>query len=289
VIFNNLLEAEPGEIERMVADFKKGGAKIVYDCDDSQDIIPDHIVNLTQAKTSIGSFYLFLREADLITTTTEILREYLQSKTKKPVVVFPNCLNPADFPQRKQYEKLRIGLAGSVTHIKDILMVIDELNTLHRQTDFEFVLFGFGKKDFNAWVKACKNTNLQYLALDLKSKVRRLNLVWVPSSKAEEYPSKLAEIGLDIGICPLEANEFNRNKSCIKFYEYAMVQTACVASDVLPYSLEPITRWKDLEKMITDKDFREAERKKQQEWVFKNRDVTKKVELWEKAYQKLIL
>ena len=60
------------------------------------------------------------------------------------------------------------------------------------------------------------------------------------------YPYKLSKTKWDIGICPLIDDEFNRNKSHIKWMEYATYKIPSVASDVYPYR-EPIDGVKVIE------------------------------------------
>jgi len=92
----------------------------------------------------------------------------------------------------------------------------------------------------------------------------------------------------------LEDNEFNRGKSCIKFYEYAAVGTATIASDVEPYKSECDYRAKNttedwyqkIKKLIVDEQFRLDLVKKQQKWVKENRSIDKIGLEWELACQK---
>jgi glycosyltransferase involved in cell wall biosynthesis len=51
----------------------------------------------------------------------------------------------------------------------------------------------------------------------------------------EGYPKLLSQQRWDIGICPLIDDEFNRNKSHIKWMEYATYKIPSVASKTYPY------------------------------------------------------
>ena len=133
----------------------------------------------------------------------------------------------------------------------------------------------------------CRKTPIFHIALSLKEKLKQVDFICEPAVYAKNYPTKLADLGLDIGLCPLKESEFNRNKSCIKFYEYAMVGTCAIASDVLPFSEEPVTKMDQLEKLIADKDFRESETKRQYDWVMENRNMDTKWKLWEQAYKSI--
>jgi len=280
VLINNLISS-PEEVavrdatvlkseawEEMFAAFRKGGAKIVYDTDDAQDIIPDHIVNREVYDETKKSFLTLLRNADLVTTTTPTIAAYLQAKTDKTVTVIPNCLDLSQFPPRQRSDTLRIGFVGSPSHSKDLAMVIPAIRRLKAKYDFQFVVMGL-PNDLGKWIR--------------------------PVS-AWEYPKKIAELGLDIALAPLEDTLFNRNKSCIKFYEMAAVGTLLIASNVSPYKDEMKPEWrtdndkwyKKLEELILSKDLREKMQKDQSDWVREHRDIAKEYVRWEKTYKKII-
>lgn len=286
VIFNNLMD---GPLEDMITDFKEHGIKIIYDCDDAQDIHPHFLLHTWNIEKCIYSFDLLLKNADLITTTTPELAKYLGEKTNKPIKVLPNCLDPEEFPARKKFKRLRVGLAGSLSHAEDLLSVIDQIIALKKKYDFVFVLFGFNKQGWKDWLNKCRRTPMEPISKELDQKLREIDFVCEAAVSADDYPGKLAELGLDIGLCPLIDNQFDRNKSCIKFYEYSLVGTCAVASDVLPFSREPVTKWNDLERLIADADFRISETKRQREWVMENRNIKKSWKLWEKTYKNICL
>src|SRR5262249_2438904 len=111
-----------------------------------------------------------------------------------------------------------------------------------------------------------------------------------PSVKVTEHAQKVCDLKLDVGIAPLVDNTFNHNKSCIKFYEFAMSGAVTVASHVLPYSTEvPITAknnregWKTKLEMLLTSD-REAIQREQRDWVMTHRNIETNVDLWERAY-----
>lgn len=303
VLFNNLvgspdrmdgdnLERKSSLFEMMDA-FRDGGAKIVYDTDDAQDIIPEHPLNRKQADADVlSSFDIFLKNADLITTTTPTIAQYLRTKTDKPVEILPNCMKIEEFPERSRHTQLRIGMAGSISHIKDILLPLDAIKELQKKYNFQFFIFGFDKLPLKKIMRKCAGSETATAAKELLEKLEGIDYSWIPPVSAKEYPARLAELGFDIGICPLEDTPFNRNKSCIKFYEYSLVGTCAIASDVLPYSLEPVLKAKDwyadLEKLILDSEYRHQEAARQRDWVLANRDISKEYIQWEKAYKNLI-
>ncbi len=111
-----------------------------------------------------------------------------------------------------------------------------------------------------------------------------------PSIRTVEHAQKVCDLALDIGIAPLEENRFNSNKSCIKYYEYAMSGTVTVASRVLPYSEEVnLTAknnrdaWKEKLEWALNTD-RELLLREQREWVLAHRNIQANVTMWERAY-----
>jgi len=89
--------------------FKKRGAKVIYDLDDDLFTVnPDNpskaevVKNLSQAKN-------LLRAADVVTTTTDVLKKKFK-KYNKNVMVCPNAIDFEKFPGRPRVnKKLRIG------------------------------------------------------------------------------------------------------------------------------------------------------------------------------------
>lgn len=274
VLFNNLLgdiENENGAstLHEMVSDFRSLGAKIVYDCDDAQDIRPDILQNRKTVDACMESYRYFLKEADLVTTTTDILAEHLRQGGARTVAVLPNCLNPESFPERDRSPYgVKIGFAGSQSHELDIDLVLPSIDRLKRDFGVLFEMLGLKKHGY---------------------KTRRPVV-------ASQYPAELARMSMDIGVCPLISNDFNRHKSPIKFLEYSLVRTAVLASNVPPYTGEMKSEWlvndgewyDRLKELIRNSALRERMANEQKQWVLEHRDIRKEVVRWEKEYKKLL-
>ena len=275
VVFNNVVtdaeELKDGKVIRkttvpaMIKDFKSRGTKIVYDLDDSQEIHPLHGAVGKLVDDNLPNYFYLLKESDLITVTTENLKKHVSQFTDKPIAVLPNCINPLEFPKRNQNDKVKIGYAGSYSHIPDFEIVKDAISSLKGKHDIYFELFGFDYPPF---------------------KRRKV----VPMKR---YYAELADMGNDIAIAPLLDNPFNQNKSPLKFLENVAVGSITLCSNRLPYKGEIPDKWlvddgdweKTLEKYILDKDLREQTLKEQREWVFLNRNVKLNWPRWEKAYK----
>ena len=284
-----------------INEFKKRGVKIVYDLDDDLFTVnPDNPCKAA-VKTRLSQAKELLRIADTVTTTTDVLKKKFR-KYNKNVMICPNSLDFSKFPKRKgSGREFRIGYSGAASHWGDLSLVIDVLTELQKKYDFRFILQGMSGRPIIADIynyrmilrQGLQPEKKQFYEVALKvfDKIRKLKYVHIPFYPPEMYPSILAPLDLDIGICPLKSNVFNEAKSCQKFYEYATTGTVTISSDVLPYNKEvgyyaknTFKDWyRKLEKLIVNKKFRDNLLKKQQEFVFKKRDIKEVAKLWEKA------
>lgn len=127
-----------------------------------------------------------------------------------------------------------------------------------------------------------------------REKLSGIKYEFHPSVPVVAHARTLCDLALDIGIAPLADDPFNRNKSCIKYYEYAMSGAVTVASHVKPYDDEvSITAknnresWKyKLESVINAN--REELWREQRDWVLEHRNILKTVDLWENAYANVL-
>lgn len=292
----------PFDISPVVNFFKKKGSKIVYETDDALDLLkPDNPAFYTTPQMMASVRYL-LDKADIATTTTEDLANHLK-KWNKNAAVLPNCVEIGEWQERKGGDRLRIGWQGGSSHISDLMMVIDVIRDLQKQHDFDFVIQGFTEyKSLDEWYERnikvsgemFKNSEIGKALKKLLEKLSKIKYEFRPWVKIDKHPETVRDLNLDIGLCPLVKSDFNRMKSCIKFYEYAMVGTMTMASDVVPYSREVgylaknnYWDWKDkLEKLILSEGLRKDILEEQREFVIENRDINKQIIKWEKAYER---
>lgn len=156
------------------------------------------------------------KNSDLVTCTTPELREVFLNINPNTIVL-PNFID-LDSYLRPEFvkRKVRIGWQGGVSHYRDLHFIVPILERLSQAHDVEIVYFGDSR--FGDMFKNVKGFELH----------RFVN--------HETYPYKMALMNLDIGLCPLVDNEFNRRKSAIKWMEYSAVGACTVASDIPPYS-----------------------------------------------------
>jgi len=113
-----------------------------------------------------------------------------------------------------------------------------------------------------------------------------------PWIRCDGHGFRMACIDGDIGICPLVDNEFNANKSCLKWYEYSALGMATVASNVPPYSDEiddgntgllfrtPEEMVEKVSELIEDPIKGVDIGQKAREWVKRNRNAEEIVKDW---------
>lgn len=228
-------------------------------------------------------FNASFRKADAITTTTDILAGFFKTLNKN-VVVLPNLV---DFSLYKRYEmvkkEVRIGYQCGASHYEDIYVIRDAIKeVLRRNPNAKFVYLGdsrfvnifqeipTGRMDFNHWV--------QFIA----------------------YPYQLALLNLDIGLCPLVDNTFNRNKSAIKYLDYSAVGAATIASNIPPYSpvitngvdgllVSDEKEWVEaMDLLVKNVEKRQDIANKAYENIYENYNADKKAHLWAEAYEKVL-
>jgi|SRR5579862_1057786 len=290
--------AQVQEAKELVAACRRHSVRVVFDTDDALDLIPRENPNYAGLQTQIPIYEFLLREADVVTTTTATLAEHLR-RWNANVAVIPNSVDPEEWSPAAKGAGVRIGWTGSPTHFVDLGVALDAIRRLQKKYNFRFILQGIcnentldelrevlmaslGKEYFNSAAGKPMKHFLSQLA-DIRYEFH-------PHVPIDQHPQTVCKLGLDIGIAPLAADRFNQNKSCIKYYEYAMAGAVTVASKVLPYSEEvPVTAKNNRESWIAQLEWtlntdREALAREQREWVLTHRNIQTNVALWEQAF-----
>jgi len=285
-----------GDYPLVIDEIKRHDRPLVYEMDDAADLFERHHTSYFQVQNLLPSYYFLLKHADLVTTTTPHLAEHLRSLGAKRVEVLPNCPPPhitwADPPQNA---KVRIGYTGWTAHVLDAAFWFEVMAALWQERqDFTPVLFGISNTSDATgedWMERCRQAvNQNPLPnAEFGASLKRFRkaweplrdvLEWHPMVPVDDYWAKLAALKLDIGCAPLLDTPFNRCKSAVKFYDYAVSGAVTVASAVLPYSQEPtvsvsnrVDAWVDM--LVTFLDDAERRRRvlaEQRRWIRANRD-----------------
>jgi glycosyltransferase involved in cell wall biosynthesis len=165
-------------------------------------------------------FKACLRKADMVTCTTDILKETFLAYNKN-VKVLPNCV---DFKLYRRYQlvkdKIRIGYQGGYSHYPDMWMIKDAIfEIIEKYNNVKFVFIG------------------DYRHADMWQSLPTSKFEFHRWKEFVTFPYVIPLLNLDIGLCPLVDNVFNRQKSALKWFDYTMGGAATIASNIPPYSV----------------------------------------------------
>lgn len=290
---------------KIMREYKHRGKRVLYDMDDDFWQVAKDNPSANVSNALKDQYEGMIREADAVITPSIALAKKFKKHFDKPVFICPNGIDKAHYLERPhEHEDLIIGYMGAASHWKDLQLIGQVIDALSTKYDFFFTLYGITGEPLEAAIYSYNKIlqmNLQpeknaYFrsALDFYAQLKSVKLLHIPFMPPELHPSVLSRADIDIGLAPLEDTEFNRGKSCIKYYEYASVGAVTVASDVEPYNTEvtylaknTFQSWYDkIEKLIVDKEFRAKLLKEQQDWVKENRSIEAIAIPWELACQR---
>jgi O-antigen biosynthesis protein len=185
------------------------GIKVVYESDDLVTDVPHHNPAAAIYNSKSDTIEELLRNVDGIVVSTEPLADVYKNFSEN-VLVAHNHID-LDFwnVPHKGHDRLTIGWWGGGGHWRDINLVQGVIEGAAAGKDYDVLFAGHKprwypeKWSFQEWVEF------------------------------DESPGLITEF--DIGLAPIEENQFNNCKSAIKFLEYAVHKTPCVASDWGPY------------------------------------------------------
>lgn len=212
--------------KEFVAMAKKNHNKVVVDIDDSFHLIDESHPEWDVYKHKIDALNYTIAHSDLITVTTNPLKDGYKDITKK-VAVLPNPLDKKTWKKplirpRKKRGPIQLVYMGTPTHQGDFNMILPALDSIHKKNPgiFELNVIGVSKETPDRpWLKKLKQ----------------------PTGKIV-YPKFvkwfLKQGPFDIGLAPLEDTPFNSGKSDIKALDYLAAGILPVLSDVKAYQGE---------------------------------------------------
>jgi O-antigen biosynthesis protein len=253
----------------------------------SEDMIGstgNKIFNIERNIAFRDMFRLNFKKSDLVTTTTEVLRqEFL--KITPSVAILPNVIDPEFWPQIPNFEKgdIRIGWQGGFSHYEDLYEIMPVIKkTLDKHENVKFVYFG--DQRFRHLFKDCDQNKIE----------------WQDWVHHETYPYKMTLLNLDIGICPIVNTHFNWTKSAIKWMEYSMLGMATVATNCEPYAsviksgetgflCSDHSEWEQaLDALIENSVQRKRMAKRAFMDVMENHNINTKAKMWVEAYDSIL-
>jgi len=188
---------------------------IVSEIDDNLWSIPQNTPAMSKfwTKERIKGFEDILKISHAVTVSTprlaKIIKEYNDN-----VFVLPNLVVFDRAYIKPEYGKIRIGWAGSDTHLGDFTDDIQQaLLDIKEKYKDKVDIFMFGVTPPKLFTK----------------------VTFYPFVAPHLYLATLQKIGLDIGLVPNNDNAFNSCRSNVKFLEYSSVGAATVASNIESY------------------------------------------------------
>jgi O-antigen biosynthesis protein len=262
---------------------KEYGTKIVTDFDDMMVVGKDNPhYKEHQVLDAVNILTSFSKHCDLLTTTNEYLAKQLR-KLNPNVKIVPNYidLDYWQLPIQRNNDRVRIGYVGSITHMKDIQMIVPALKKILKKykDKVELILVG----DYR-WRDLFKNfTNVEVI-------------LGIPF---DNYASRLNGLRLDIGIAPLRDNEFCLSKSHIKWYENTIAGAVTIASPTVydrvirhgenGFIAKNTEEWiKYLSLMIEDSTLRENVWHRAYDEVTGSYSLEKHAHEWEQVYESVL-
>jgi hypothetical protein len=200
VVIPRMANADAARSRGLVALLKRDAGRVLIDADD------DHAAVRHLSRATRESMDAACRAADAVVTTNTTLAGRLR-RLNRDVRVLPNYINAEDWPvpaPRPDGPPVVV-LAGSATHADDWRPVAPALRRIVAERRAVLRVCGF-----------------------LPDYLRPLCADFRPWAGLDAYPAMLA--GAALGLCPLPGTAFNRCKSPVKLFEYALSGAAVVAS-----------------------------------------------------------
>lgn len=217
-----IYDAAPQLIEIVKA---TGGLALVETDDLLEGVQSDNPAIRTHYRGSaaLKSYTRSIASASGLTVTTPELAQHY-SGVNPNVATLPNLIDfgyrPWPKPKFNEGKTIRLGWSGGVSHAADLAImgrVIAAALSAHPQLIYSH----YGPPEI-----------LKAMTIHYGISEDRCELI--ECRPFEWHPEGLS--GIDIGLAPIENNEFNRSKSPVKLMEYSAVGVPFVASKVAPYA-----------------------------------------------------
>lgn len=283
---------------------KEAGKKIVFDNDDTYKDHNGFKFNdyMTEEKVKAGLGQLdknittFIKEADLVTCTTEALKKEYELINSN-VVVLPNTVDPFYYPEPKRNDTdiIRIGITGSVGITSDVEVLKPIIDHYQNDPRVRLVLLSLPPEGENEIYKKLYAEEYAFW--------NKVNIEWHSFVKSDVYYEYLNDLKLDMVIIPRTDSLFNRCKSNLKFLENSMLEIPTIGQSFptkdSPYEVNPkdsehlllatdTGSWiEQIEKLINSKELRQELGKKAHEYVVENYSIEKNASKWVDAYKSL--
>jgi glycosyltransferase involved in cell wall biosynthesis len=258
----------------IIRKLKSLGIIVIVDIDDYWLPTKEHPIHQIIVQQKINEKIVAnLKEADYVTTTTDIFANEIR-RFNKNVVVFPNAINPKE-PQFNQptveSDRIRVGWLGGSSHLHDLMLLqgFTQRNGKDINDKIQYVICGFDtrgtvteinpqtgeqkRRDIlpheTVWAKYeeifTNNYNLvdedykkflmEYKEQDYVSN-KELPYLRVWTKPVTTYAMNYSKF--DISLAPIKNHVFNRMKSQLKVIEAGFYKKALIASEIGPYTID---------------------------------------------------
>ena len=162
------------------------------------------------------------KRMDRMVVTTDYLAEQYRG-WNPDIRVVPNFIERARWgglsSQIAPGARPRVGWVGGISHTGDLEIIQDVVKATYREIDWVFM-------------GMCPESIRPYVT-------------FVPPVPFDQYPQKVASLGLELALAPLEIHPFNLGKSHLRILELGILGIPVLATDILPYQGFPIWRVKN--------------------------------------------
>lgn len=212
IVFQRQIEEH--QIEKIEEIKRHSRAFRVFELDDLLTNLPLKSIHRPNIPRDVGQrLRRALASCERLVVSTEPLAKAYGSMCDQ-VVVLPNRLERGRWQglreQPRNEGRTRVGWAGALGHLGDLEMMASVVEETAK--DVDWIFFGMCPDALRPFVKEFHD--------------------WVPIS---EYPAKLASLGIDLGVAPLELNPFNEAKSNLRLLEYGALGIPVICTDIVPY------------------------------------------------------
>lgn len=275
--------------DRLVTNFADGSEVVLWEDGVTRHEVQHEVVTFDIERNwrRVNQIFETAKRADGVTVPSPALAQSYREMGAKDVYVFPNSIIPEDYPAPRlagrPKDEIRILWQGGASHMVDWFPLRDAVRTVAlRHPNVKFVVWGTNYP----WI----HDNIPQGQIELRP--------WVPY---EAYKPLRTIVDVDINLCPLVDNEFNKGKSAIKWYESILPHEpeATLAAKAAPYSDEiedgktgllyrtPEEFVEKLSAMIVNARLRKDLARRAKEWVLANRHYEKTVPGLFEFYQHL--
>jgi len=259
---------------QIIRNLKSMGIIVIVDIDDYWLPTMEHPIHSIIVQEKINEKIVAnLREADYVTTTTNLFANEIR-KVNKNVIVLPNAIDPNEpqFNQKsEESDKIRIGWLGGSSHLHDLKLLDGFVSKVGRDLNekIQYVLCGFDtrgsvtkinrqtnektqrpfKPEETTWARYEEIFTNNYKIVDEKYKKFLLEFKETPYPSDIQLPYQrvwtkpvtsyaMNYSKFDISLAPIKNHIFNRMKSQLKVIEAGFYKKALIASEVGPYTID---------------------------------------------------